>query len=89
MLFQIDGTATRSWTADELLDQNGHVKSREDTRSLMIAAGTMYSGGIDTVCISYLDSISFLSPMPSDCWGYQDILFDDGDASRGSAEGPS
>lgn len=44
----IDGTATRSWTADELLDQNGHVKSREDTRSLMIAAGTMYSGGIDT-----------------------------------------
>ncbi|THH00805.1 hypothetical protein EW026_g1781 [Hermanssonia centrifuga] len=44
----LNGTATPSWTANEIVDEKGHVKSAEEARDLITAAGTMYSGGIDT-----------------------------------------
>ena len=56
---QLNGTNVPSWTSSEIIDENGKVKTAEEAWDIVTAAGTMYSGGIDTVCAK-------LSPTRSD-----------------------
>ncbi|KIK58930.1 hypothetical protein GYMLUDRAFT_202199 [Collybiopsis luxurians FD-317 M1] len=41
----------QSWTLDSLFDTNGGVKTGFDANALMVAAGSMYTGGIDTSAV--------------------------------------
>ena len=53
----MDGSATSSWVATSIVDEAGHVMSDEATNPTMVAAGTLYAAGIDTVSRLLLTSV--------------------------------